>query len=112
MASASSASLDVDVVVVGAGFAGLSAARELVAQGRRVALVEARDRVGGRAFTSRLADGSHFENGATWIVQNTLYLFTLLIPRRVLLLLAKCLVLPSRPPDFFPNLHPDFLPSL
>jgi polyamine oxidase len=40
-----------DVVVVGAGFAGLAAARRLVAAGIAVVVLEARDRLGGRAFT-------------------------------------------------------------
>lgn len=41
-----------DTIVVGAGFAGLVAARELSAQGRSVALIEARDRIGGRTHTT------------------------------------------------------------
>lgn len=53
---------DVDVVVVGAGFAGLSAARALVSAGKTVAVLEARDRVGGRTFTKTLPGP-----GAPWI---------------------------------------------
>jgi monoamine oxidase len=49
--------VDVDVVVVGAGFAGLAAARDLVAAGRSVAVAEARDRVGGRVVNHPLGDG-------------------------------------------------------
>jgi monoamine oxidase len=44
---------DCDVIVIGAGAAGLIAAGELLAAGRRVALLEARDRVGGRIWTRR-----------------------------------------------------------
>jgi monoamine oxidase len=45
-----------DVIVIGAGLAGLTAARELRHAGRRVLLLEARDRLGGRAYTSSLGD--------------------------------------------------------
>src|SRR2546430_1020153 len=44
---------DVDVVVIGAGFAGLVAARELGRAGLGVLVLEARDRVGGRTWTDR-----------------------------------------------------------
>jgi len=46
-----------DVVVVGAGFAGVTAARELATGGRSVLLVEARDRIGGRTWYKRSALG-------------------------------------------------------
>ena len=46
--------LKVDVLVVGAGAAGLAAAAELTRSGRKVLVVEARDRVGGRCLTRRL----------------------------------------------------------
>ncbi|MQY05543.1 flavin monoamine oxidase family protein [Actinomadura macrotermitis] len=58
---------DVDVVVVGAGFAGLAAAHRLAEAGRRVALLEARDRVGGRALSRTLADGTHLDLGGQWV---------------------------------------------
>jgi len=45
----------VDAVVVGAGFAGLVAARELTRQGHQVLVFEGRDRVGGRSFTGSVA---------------------------------------------------------
>ena len=52
-----------DVVVVGAGLAGLTAARELVARGRSVLVLEARDRVGGRVLSHGLRGGSYSELG-------------------------------------------------
>jgi len=57
----------VDVAVVGAGLAGLVAARALVAAGRTVAVLEARDRVGGRVCNVPLSDGSVVEVGGQWI---------------------------------------------
>jgi len=45
-----------DAIIIGAGAAGLAAARDLSSQGRRVCLVEARDRVGGRVLTQRVTD--------------------------------------------------------
>jgi len=58
---------EVDVVVVGAGFAGLAAARDLVAAGKTVAVVEARDRVGGRVVNHVLGDGQVLEMGGQWV---------------------------------------------
>jgi monoamine oxidase len=52
---------------VGAGLAGLVTARELVAAGRSVAVLEARDRVGGRTLNHRLEDGSVVELGGQWL---------------------------------------------
>ena len=54
------------VIVVGAGLAGLSAAGRLVAAGREVAVLEARDRVGGRVRGGELA-GHPVELGGTWL---------------------------------------------
>lgn len=56
----------VDTVVVGAGVAGLAAARLLQGEGYRTVLLEARDRVGGRVVTDR-ADGRVTDLGASWI---------------------------------------------
>src|SRR5262245_15854572 len=47
-----------DVVVIGAGLSGLSAARTLVRQGVEVLVLEAQDRVGGRLLTSHISDGT------------------------------------------------------
>ncbi len=56
-----------DVVVVGAGLAGLAAARELAAAGRDVVVLEARDRVGGRTLNEPIGDGKIVEIGAQWV---------------------------------------------
>ncbi len=57
----------VDVVVVGAGIAGLSAARSLLSRGRTVVVLESRDRVGGRLRNHELRSGAgRVDLGATW----------------------------------------------
>ncbi|MHA7287149.1 flavin monoamine oxidase family protein [Arthrobacter sp. MDT3-44] len=55
-----------DVVVIGAGPSGLTAARELRKAGHTVAVVEARDRVGGRTHTD-VIDGAVVEVGGQWV---------------------------------------------
>src|SRR6266404_468811 len=52
-----------DVIVVGAGLAGLTAARQIVKAGRSVIVLEARDRVGGRVLNHPLANGAYTELG-------------------------------------------------
>lgn len=63
------------VVVAGAGLAGLAAARQLVAEGHEVVVLEARDRVGGRTEGGQLSDGTPIELGGQWIgpTQNRMY---------------------------------------
>jgi monoamine oxidase len=58
---------EVDYCVVGAGFAGLTAALRLKQAGRSVALLEARDRVGGRTFTVTRDDGVWIDRGGAWV---------------------------------------------
>ncbi|KAB1652225.1 FAD-dependent oxidoreductase [Pseudoclavibacter chungangensis] len=58
--------IDRDVVIIGAGPSGLNAARRLVAAGKSVAVLEARDRVGGRTWSDTI-DGAFIEIGGQWI---------------------------------------------
>jgi monoamine oxidase len=68
-----------DVIVIGAGAAGLMAARELLQAGRSVAVLEARDRVGGRIWTRREAGfPAPVELGAEFIHGNAAITTTLL----------------------------------
>jgi len=57
----------VDVVVVGAGLAGLTAATDLARAGHSVAVLEARDRVGGRTLNQSLGRGHVVEVGGQWV---------------------------------------------
>ncbi|HEY6566793.1 MAG TPA: NAD(P)/FAD-dependent oxidoreductase [Actinomycetota bacterium] len=57
-----------DVLVVGAGLAGLMAASDLERQGWQVTVLEARERVGGRVWSSTLSNGAVIELGAEWIM--------------------------------------------
>lgn len=57
---------DADVLVIGAGLAGLCAARELADRGKRVLVLEARDRVGGRTLSHPLLDDT-VDLGAQWV---------------------------------------------
>ena len=57
---------EVDTIVVGAGVAGLTAARQLQRAGQQVIVLEARDRIGGRLHTARV-DGVATDLGASWI---------------------------------------------
>lgn len=59
--------IDTDVVVLGAGLAGLTAARRLSQGGRDVVVVEARERVGGRVRTITGASGVTLDMGATFV---------------------------------------------
>ena len=58
---------EADVVVVGAGLAGLAAARDLEARGVSTVVLEARDRVGGRTLNEPIGDGKVVEVGGQWI---------------------------------------------
>ncbi|GAB7003301.1 flavin monoamine oxidase family protein [Nocardioides sp. AN3] len=57
-----------DALVIGAGFAGLTAARDLAKDGKRVLIVEARDRIGGRTWYRPFADTDfRIEMGGNWL---------------------------------------------
>ncbi|MGK2954837.1 MAG: flavin monoamine oxidase family protein [Solirubrobacterales bacterium] len=56
-----------DAVVVGAGLAGLMAARKLASQGKTVKVLEARGRVGGRTLNHDIGDGDVIEVGGQWL---------------------------------------------
>jgi monoamine oxidase len=58
---------DDDIVVIGAGAAGLAAARRITALGSRVRVLESRQRLGGRAFTSHDSAGNPIELGCGWM---------------------------------------------
>jgi monoamine oxidase len=61
------ARVDCDVCVVGAGYAGLTAALRLSEAGKSVVVLEARDRVGGRIWTEPLPDGTPIDRGGAWL---------------------------------------------
>jgi monoamine oxidase len=63
-----------DVIVIGGGFAGVTAARELQHAGLRTLILEARGRLGGRTFTTQVG-GELFELGGTWVHSSQPHVF-------------------------------------
>jgi monoamine oxidase len=76
------ASAGIDVVIVGAGAAGIAAARRIAASGRKFVLLEAADHVGGRCITDTRIFGVPYDRGAHWIHMPDLNPVTKLTARR------------------------------
>ena len=72
----------IDVIIVGAGAAGIAAARRIAAAGRRYMLLEASDHIGGRCVTDTTSFGVPFDRGAHWLYAPTINPLTRLTPRR------------------------------
>src|SRR6478609_7018837 len=56
-----------DCIIIGAGYAGLAAARTLHSAGKNILVLEARERVGGRILTEAMPDGNYLDLGGQWI---------------------------------------------
>jgi monoamine oxidase len=56
-----------DAIIIGAGYAGLAAAKKLTESGKNILVLEARERVGGRIFTKYLTDEQYVDLGGQWI---------------------------------------------
>jgi len=76
------ASSTVDVAIVGAGAAGIAAARKIAAAGRRYVLIEATDHVGGRCITDTATFGVPYDRGAHWLYLPDTNPLTKLAPNR------------------------------
>ena len=66
-ATAAPAARDADIVVIGAGAAGIAAARRVMAANRKVVVVEAANQIGGRCITDATTFGVAFDRGARWM---------------------------------------------
>jgi monoamine oxidase len=71
-----------EVVIIGAGTAGIAAARKLAAAGRRYVVIEATDHIGGRCITDTKSFGVPYDRGARWIYLPDINPVTKLTPRR------------------------------
>src|SRR5271163_3687058 len=71
-----------ETVIVGAGAAGIAAARKIAAAGRRYVLIEATDHVGGRCITDTKTFGVPYDRGAHWLYLPDTKPLTKLAPNR------------------------------
>jgi monoamine oxidase len=67
LAATGALAADTDIAIVGAGAAGIAAARRVQAAGRRCVVLEASDRIGGRCFTDMASFGVPIDRGAHWV---------------------------------------------
>ena len=75
-AKGSMGNTEVDILVIGAGVAGLSAAHVLANNGHSVYVVEAAHRIGGRAYSERLPNSSWFDLGCSYLHEGEINPFT------------------------------------
>ena len=59
--------IETDIVIIGAGYAGIAAAKKLQEANKNFVVLEARDRIGGRTLSEQLTCGAHIDLGAKWI---------------------------------------------
>lgn len=67
---------EIDIVVIGAGVAGLSAIQALSKNGQSVCLIDAAHRIGGRAYSERLPNSSWFDLGCSYLHEGEINPFT------------------------------------
>ena len=82
IAAPAPAAAPADGIIVGAGAAGIAAARRIAAAGRRYTLLEASDHIGGRCVTDTKSFGVPFDRGAHWLYAPTVNPLTKVAPRR------------------------------
>ena len=108
---------ETDVVVVGAGVAGLAAAQVIANAGRRVQVIEAAPRVGGRCYTDFASFGMPFDQGAMWLRDAThnpvhgfalLYKFQTALPRPKEILFANGRAAPPKATDAYERAYDAF----
>ena len=69
-------SSEIDILVIGAGVAGLSATQALANKGYSVCLIDAAHRIGGRAYSERLPNSAWFDLGCSYLHEGEINPFT------------------------------------